>query len=140
MAEVINRTRKEAKAKISKVCYKIIYFLLYACIMSLILVCLHGTDITRPQHACSTLYMYVWIFTGNRTEWSPIWSAIIHCTVYAVIDKIGSQLMRLKSDILLITRQYMITDRTGWHKPMLPIVINHNYNVHVHHSVWQNLS
>ena len=54
---------------------------------------------------------------GNRTEQSPIQSAIIQ-----VINKIARQHGR--SPICLILSK--ITDRIGWHKVLLPI--NHNYN------------
>ena len=57
------------------------------------------------------------ISNGNRTEWSPIRSAIIR-----VINKIGRP--RSESPICLITS--MITDRIGRHEVLLPI--NHNFN------------
>ena len=57
------------------------------------------------------------ISNGNRTEWSPIRSAIIR-----VINKIGRP--RSGSPICLITS--MITDRIGRREVLLPI--NHNFN------------
>ena len=56
------------------------------------------------------------IYSGNRTEWSPIRSVIIR-----VINKIGQP--PRGSPICLGT--IMITDRIGRHKVLLPI--NHNH-------------
>ena len=57
------------------------------------------------------------ISNGNRTEWSPILSAIT-----GVINKIGRP--RRGSPISLITS--MISDRLGRHEVLLPV--NHNFN------------
>ena len=69
--------------------------------------------LVNPLASC----LWAPVSNGNRTEWSPIRSAIIR-----VINKIGRP--RSGSPICLITS--MITDRIGRHEVLLPI--NHNFN------------
>ena len=63
------------------------------------------------------LYSYC-IQNGNRTKWRPIPSVRFHMS-----DELNQTTVKRESD-LFISR--MITDRTGWHKVLLPI--NQNYD------------
>ena len=66
----------------------------------------------------SDLFLTVYIYNGNRTEWSPIRSLIIQ-----VINKIG----RARSGSLISLITSIVTDRIRRHEVLLPI--NHNcYN------------
>ena len=63
------------------------------------------------------LYSYC-IQNGTRTKWRPIPSVRFHMS-----DELNQTTVKRESD-LFISR--MITDRTGWHKVLLPI--NQNYD------------